>query len=241
MEAPYKIFSLGDSAITLDLGNLISPELNRKALSIQRRLLEKPFAGFRDVWVAYSSVTIVYDPIEVKKVYNPGKTVYSFLSSWLQEAYNEAADLIPAIGRSISIPVCYDHEYAIDIQLLADKKQLTPSSIIELHTSRSYRVYMIGFLPGFCYMAEVDEQLVVPRKAQPIMVNAGSVGITGSQTGIYPVQCPGGWYIIGRTPYRLFDKTSKNPVLLQAGDEVKFYSISKDEFEEIQNKWQLQS
>ncbi len=95
---------------------------------------------------------------------------------------------------------------------------------------------MIGFLPGFSYMAEVDERLVVPRKSQPVMVQAGSVGMAGSQTGIYPVQCPGGWYIIGRTPLRLFDVQAEKPVLLEAGDEVEFYSISKEEFLKIESE-----
>lgn len=239
LEAPYKIFSLGDSAITLDLGSAISPALNDKALAIQRHLLEEPFTGFRDCWVAYSSVTVVYDPIEVKRVYNPEKTVFSMIGTLLQIAYTLATDLIPANARKIRIPVCYDDEYAMDLQTLAKEKQLAPETIIELHTSRSYRVYMIGFLPGFSYMAEVDERLIIPRKSQPVTVKAGSVGITGSQTGIYPVQCPGGWYIIGRTPLKIFNSEAEMPVMLQAGDEVEFYSTGKDEFEEIDRRSQL--
>jgi inhibitor of KinA len=229
----FKIFPLGDSAITLDLGNEISRELNRKALAIQQHFIKNPFAGLKDCWVAYSSVTLVYDPLEVKKEYNPEKTVYSLLSTWLQNAYEQAADLIPINGRKIRIPVCYDGEYAMDLHLLAREKQLAPETIIDLHTSRSYRVYMIGFLPGFSYMAEVDERLIIPRKSQPVTVMAGSVGITGSQTGIYPVQCPGGWFIIGRTPYQLFNRHDESPALLQAGDEVEFYRISREEFEAI--------
>jgi inhibitor of KinA len=232
---PFKIFSLGDSAITLDLGNLISSGLNQKVLAIQQHFLKHPFEGLKDCWVAYSSVTLVYDPVEVKRVYNPEKTVYSLLSTWLQEAYSTAADLILNNGRTIRIPVCYDGEYAMDLHLLADRKQLTPEKIIDLHTSRSYRVYMIGFLPGFCYMAEVDERLIIPRKAQPVTVMPGSVGITGLQTGIYPVQSPGGWFIIGRTPYKLFDWQAETPVMLQAGDEVKFYRINPEEFKKLQN------
>jgi inhibitor of KinA len=100
---------------------------------------------------------------------------------------------------------------------------------------------MIGFLPGFSYMAEVDDRLVIPRKSQPVNVMAGSVGITGSQTGIYPVQCPGGWFIIGRTPYRIFNQQAEKPVLLQAGDEVEFYSITKPEFEAISRQQNLSS
>lgn len=239
MDAPYKIFSVGDSAITLDLGNRINATLNQKALAIQRHLVGQRFEGIRDVWVAYSSVTVVYDPVEVKRIYNPATTVFSYLRQLLDKAYSESEDLYPEIGKKIRIPVCYDDEYAMDMQELAQMKQLTTESIIDLHTSRSYRVYMIGFLPGFSYMAEVDERLVVPRKQQPVTVKAGSVGITGSQTGIYPVQCPGGWYVIGRTPYRLFNNQAEMPVLLQAGDEVEFYRIDRKEFEEISRQQNL--
>lgn len=239
LDFPYKIFSLGDSAATVDLGNLVDPRLNQKALAIQRWLLQHPFEGLRDVWVAYSSVTVVYDPVEVKKCYNPEKTVFSYISTLLHRACSESTDQNTGTGRTIRIPVCYDDEHAMDLQALAIKKQLDPETIIAIHTSRNYRVYMIGFLPGFSYMAEVDERLVIPRKSQPVTVMPGSVGITGSQTGIYPVQCPGGWYIIGRTPYRMFNQRSETPVLLQAGDEVQFYRIGKSEFDKIDRQQNL--
>lgn len=133
----------------------------------------------------------------------------------------------------IRIPVCYDPPYAMDLEQLAVQKGLSAVEVINKHMSRIYRVYMIGFLPGFSYMAGVDEQLWVPRKPQPVAVQAGSVGITGLQTGIYPVNCPGGWYIIGRTPVKLFDASAKVPVLLNAGDQVQFYRITKEEFEGV--------
>src|SRR5688572_4206556 len=134
--------------------------LNQKALAIQQRLLQQPFTGLKDVWVAYSSVTVVYDPVEVKKTYNPEKTVFSYISNLLQKASSESTDQNPASGKKVRIPVCYEEGYAMDLQALAEQKQLDPETIIELHTSRNYRVYMIGFLPGFTYMAEVDERLV---------------------------------------------------------------------------------
>lgn len=233
MDSPYTIFSLGDSAITLDLGATISASLNQKALAIQKYLLENRFEGMKDVWLAYSSVTVVYDPAEVKRIYSPDKTVFSYISKLLQRAYSESKDHYPGGGRKIRIPVCYDDEYAMDMAALVEKKQLAPEQIIDIHTSRSYRVYMIGFLPGFPYMAEVDQRLLIPRKPQPVTVMAGSVGITGLQTGIYPLETPGGWYIIGRTPYSLFNRQAEKPVLLNAGDEVEFYRISKSEFENI--------
>ena len=132
--------------------------------------------------------------------------------------------------RKISIPVCYSRAFAPDIEFIASEKNISIEKIIQLHTSKSYTVYMIGFLPGFSYMGEVAEAIAIPRKIQPVSVAAGSVGIAGKQTGIYPLESPGGWQIIGRTPLKIFDKGKSDPVLLQPGDEIQFYSISEDEF-----------
>jgi inhibitor of KinA len=132
----------------------------------------------------------------------------------------------------ITIPVCYEKEFALDIEEIATVKNISINELIEIYTSKIYHVYMMGFLPGFAYMGEVDEKLEMPRKQQPRQtVEAGSVGIAGRQTGIYPLASPGGWQIIGRTPLKLFDAEKKEPTLLKAGDKAKFISISKDEFE----------
>ena len=136
---------------------------------------------------------------------------------------------------SYTIPVCYDDEFAIDLPWIAEQKNLTREEIVLLHSSRQYHVYMLGFLPGFSYMGEVDERIVVPRKPEPLPISAGSVGIAGKQTGIYPLNSPGGWQIIGRTPLKMFNKDNDEPCLLKAGDSVEFYSITIDEFNHIQN------
>jgi inhibitor of KinA len=115
---------------------------------------------------------------------------------------------------------------------LAQQKQLTEQEVVTLHTGTIYNVYMIGFLPGFSYMGEVNEKIAVPRKQNPTQVLAGSVGIAGSQTGIYPLKSPGGWQVIGRTPLKMFDPFVPEPVKLQAGDRVQFFAITKQEFEE---------
>jgi inhibitor of KinA len=127
--------------------------------------------------------------------------------------------------------VCYGEKYAWDINEIAKEKSIPVDEIIRLHTAKKYRVYMIGFLPGFAYMGEVDEKIAIPRKAQPrTSVEGGSVGIAGMQTGIYPIDSPGGWQIIGKTPLKLFDKERDDPVLLKPGDEIEFYSITENEF-----------
>ena len=119
------------------------------------------------------------------------------------------------------------------MQPLASTKNILVDEVIQIHVSKKYKVYMLGFLPGFPYMGAVDEQIAMPRKATPVNIKEGSVGIAGKQTGIYPLASPGGWQIIGRTPLSLFDTTREEPTLLRAGDIVQFYSISKNEFEGI--------
>jgi len=134
-------------------------------------------------------------------------------------------------SRKIKIPVCYAEKYGLDLNEISKQKKISISEIIQLHTAKKYRIYMIGFLPGFAYMGEVDKQIAITRKAQPrINVEGGSVGIAGMQTGIYPLDSPGGWQIIGKTPLKLFDKEKDHTVLLQPGDEIEFYPITEDEF-----------
>jgi inhibitor of KinA len=133
--------------------------------------------------------------------------------------------------------VCYAERFALDLEELVQQKHLSKQEIIQLHTSITYRVYMIGFLPGFAYMGEVDEKIAMPRRQQPrTAVPEGSVGIAGAQTGIYPFTSPGGWNIIGRTPLKLFDKDKEEPTFFKPGDEVTFYSITEDEFAHYQSR-----
>jgi inhibitor of KinA len=226
-----KIFPLGDAAVTFDMGNTISEALNQKALAMQQWLLAHPFEGLKDCLVAYSSLTVLYNPVVIKKYYNPRATVFAWVAGRLQQAFEEAPEMVNTAREVISIPVCYEAPYGPDLAALAEQKRLTTQEVVNKHTGAIYNVYMIGFLPGFSYMGEVNEQISVPRKQHPAPVMAGSVGIAGSQTGIYPLNSPGGWQIIGRTPLKMFDAFAPEPVKLQAGDRVQFYSITKEEFE----------
>jgi inhibitor of KinA len=133
-------------------------------------------------------------------------------------------------GRDIRIPVCYEGEYAPDLEAVARDKGLSRKEVIDLHCSIPYRIYMIGFLPGFPYLGKIDPRLEIPRKVRPVPVIAGGVGIAGLQTGIYPQNSPGGWQIIGRTPIRLFDREADPPVMLLTGDQVVFYPVSTADF-----------
>ena len=137
----------------------------------------------------------------------------------------------PLIGRELRIPICYDEEFALDMERVMEHTSLSFEEIVTLHSSRVYAVHLVGFLPGFPYLGELDSRLHVPRLQKPRkLVSASSVGIGGRQTGIYPIDSPGGWNIIGKTPYRLFDVKSDEPSLFQVGDSVTFYAITKQKF-----------
>jgi inhibitor of KinA len=227
----YSIFPIGDSAVTIELGNYISQALNKKVISMQQWLQRHPFEGLQDIIVAYSSLSVIYNAAVVKAKCKPGTGIFPFVRQILTDAFEKS--FVTENGHSplVHMPVCYDTEFGFDMEFVAAEKQLSMEEVIRLHTGRIYRVFMIGFLPGFPYMATVDEKLVTRRKDSPrALVPAGSVGLAEHQTGIYPLDSPGGWQIIGRCPYKLFDKANGNFLRLNAGDSVQFYSITREEF-----------
>lgn len=227
----YHIFPLGDTAITIDFGNVINQTINEKILVLFYHLSATPLHGMIEAVPAYSSLTVYYDVFKTREKIPADKTVYEFIAEQLLERLQEALPVKDIISKQVSIPVCYEKEFAKDLEKLAMEKNIPVDEVIRIHSSKPYRVYMLGFLPGFTYMGEVDERIAMSRKPQPVTVAAGSIGIAGKQTGIYPQASPGGWQIIGRTPLKLFDITKEEPTLLKAGDIVQFISISKNEFE----------
>jgi inhibitor of KinA len=232
----YRIFPLGDAALTIDFGNVIDPSHNRKVLSLFAHLRENPLPGMIEAVPAYSSLTVYYDVLSLRKM-PEGTVLYNHMKAQVQERINGLKDLSNDTPcRLMQIPVCYDPVLAPGLKELAATRNLSINDIIQIHTTRTYRVYMLGFLPGFAYMGEVDDRISIPRKMQPENVAAGSVGIAGKQTGIYPLASPGGWCIIGRTPLKLFDEEIEDKTLFRAGDSVQFHSISKDEFEGYQSR-----
>ncbi|WP_107924268.1 5-oxoprolinase subunit PxpB [Lysinibacillus parviboronicapiens] len=154
---------------------------------------------------------------------------------WLAMQMSTTNEEIPS--RHLQIPICYDEEFALDMQRVMDYTRLTYEEVKVMHMSKAYLVYLIGFLPGFPYLGDLHEQLFVPRLKKPRKsVSASSVGIGGAQTGIYPLDSPGGWNIIGKTPFTLFDVHEKNSFLFSLGDQVQFYEITKQEYSEIKSK-----
>lgn len=234
--SPYKIFPLGDSALTIDFGNVIDPGINEEAISLFHFLKNNPLEGMIEAVPAYSSLTVYYDFIELRKKIKEDKTVFEWLKQKIDETLKTGIVKTGIEENVVRIPVCYHSDFAIDIEKLTMQKNISLDDVISIHTASTYRVYMLGFLPGFSYMGPVNERISIERKPKPENVKAGSVGIAGRQTGIYPLDSPGGWQIIGRTPLKIFDSQLSNLTLLQAGDTVQFYSISKDEFEDIKNR-----
>lgn len=229
----YRIYPCGDHAITITWGNAITEAANQQVMALYRYLCERKITGVLDLIPAYSSLTVVYDLAALIKK-NSGQSVYVMMESQLQQAVRSVELGTITVSNKITIPVCYDLSLAPDLSALAALHQLTIEEVIQLHTAPTYRVYMIGFLPGFAYMGSVDERIRTARKSSPrTKVPAGSVGIAGEQTGIYPLDSPGGWQLIGQTPLRLFDIDRTDPCLLQPGDEVQFWSISLTEYHQL--------
>ena len=221
---PYAVYACGDHAFTLDFGEHIDVNINRYVIRIFHHIKATPLPYILDIIPAYSSITIVYDiPAMANLSSKPEMVIHECFENAMQQIENDA---IPESGNIIRIPVCYHPSVAPDLEALCQLHQINTDTLIDLHTQKTYRVFMNGFLPGFAYLGSVDERIATPRHTTPRQqVAAGSVGIAGFQTGIYPFESPGGWQIIGRTTLSLFDLSSDNPCLLKPGDQVQFYSI----------------
>ena len=227
----YNIFPLGDAALTIDFGNIISESINHKVLALFHTLRENQPIGVIESVPAYSSLTVYYDPWIIRKNNPAFATAFEAVAERIRIRLDQPLNEEDTHSDFHRIPVCYDPRYAVDLNELAAAKNRTPEEVVSIHSSKIYTVYMLGFLPGFTYMGKVDEAISVPRKINPRPgVEAGSVGIAGFQTGIYPLVSPGGWQIIGRTPMKLFIPDNNHFTLLKPGDTVQFYSITSDEF-----------
>ena len=228
MEDSPKIFPLGDNCLTVDFGNEIAIELNDKAIALTNQFTKDPFPGFIEAVPAYSSLSVFYNIVEVREHFSEFDSAFAAVA-WLVRASLEYPDkLVKSERRAIDVPVDFGGAAALDINLVAERCAMSPADVIDLFTARTYRVYMLGFLPGFAYMGEVDERIAVPRKDSPrTKVPKGSVGIASRQTGIYPFESPGGWQIIGRTNLEMFSPDRDSPCLLAPGDEVRFVPLAR--------------
>jgi inhibitor of KinA len=219
----YKIFPLSDSAITIDFGNVIDENINDIVMQLYKNCTKNTFVGMKETMPAYASLTIFYDVFSVRRKYTFFKTAYAFVEDFLIKSYENIGEGESCQKRIIEIPLVYDGE---DLSYVANFHQISEAQTVELHTAPTYRVYMMGFLPGFAYMGGLDARIATPRKSLPrTKVPAGSVGIAGNQTGIYPSESPGGWQLIGRTELQLYTPNAAEITLLKAGDLVKFIAL----------------
>ena len=221
----------GDAAVVVEFEERIDPAVNDRVLALVRSIEAAAFVGVRDVVPTYRSAAIYFDPLQTD--------VPALLARLEIEAARpgEIAGPDVAVERArspIRIPVCYGKAFGPDLDDVAAFGGIDAEDVVRLHCGRTYRAFMLGFLPGFAYLAPVDDRIAAPRLATPrARVPAGSVGIAGSQTGIYPSDSPGGWRLIGRTPVQLFDAQRREPALLQAGDRVEFYPVDEVAYRDL--------
>ena len=217
-----RLLLAGDSALVVEFGDEISQEVNRKVLTLADALGKTSPPGLGEPVPTYRSLLIHYDPLRLSC-----DEVKAFVSEVLQKC-----EEIPLLKpRVVEVPVVYGGEFGPDIEFVAEHNGLSIEEVISFHSGATYTVYMLGFAPGFAYLGGMPEAIATPRLETPrTLVPAGSAGIAGEQTGIYPIATPGGWRLIGRTPLRLFDPERDPPTLLKAGDLVRFVPISEGEY-----------
>ncbi|MFZ0614172.1 MAG: 5-oxoprolinase subunit PxpB [Desulfobacterales bacterium] len=218
-----KIRVMGDRSLLVELGDGISREVNQRVRRLYCTLTEHKLGGVIELIPGYATLLVIFDPL---------RTSLSALKTAIARAVETVASAPIAKPRTVRIPVAYGGAFGPDLTWLAEFHHLTPDEVIRHHSSTTYQVYMIGFIPGFPYMGEVPVEIAAPRRSTPrTHVPQGSVAIAQRQTGIYPAASPGGWQIIGRTPFRLFDPATFPPTPLEPGDLVTFYAIERKAFD----------
>jgi inhibitor of KinA len=221
-----KIKPLSESAVVVEFGDEISEELNANAIALADLLERDRFLGFIEAVPAYASVTVFCDAAKAAER-SDHSTAARFVEAVLGGAFDKLSVKTSSTRDVVEIPTDFSSPVGLDLETVANTCRLKVDDVIDIFISRTYRVYMVGFLPGFAYMGETDERIRVPRLEKPrAKVPKGSVGLAGAQTGIYPLESPGGWQIIGRTSIEMFTPDAETPSRLKAGDIVKFIPIS---------------
>lgn len=223
----YRILDCGDRAVSVEFGDEISPGANALVHKLAAKLQK-----YSDKWIveavpSFRSLLVIFDPIKIRR--HRVTTLISKICASLSESRAGETK-----RRTILIPVCYGGEFGEDIEDVAALNGLTADDVISIHSGIDYLIYMLGFLPGFPYLGGLDKRIETPRLESPrTRIDAGSVGIGGSQTGIYPLASPGGWRLIGRTPVKPYDSSRAPAVLYEAGDYIRFVPIDKAEYDRI--------
>lgn len=215
-------------AVAVKTGDDISLSTNMKIRQLLFALEKENISGVTEMVPAYNELMICYQPwvVELKTLVDK-----------IHEIGDQMEEISLPPARRVQVPVCYGGEYGPDLAYVAQSNKFTEQQVISRHTAPEYYVYMLGFSPGFCYLGGLDPSIATPRKENPrTHIPAGAVGIAGNQTGIYPLESPGGWQIIGKTPLELFDPDNPEPFLYQPGDIVCFHSIDTNTFQQIKTK-----
>jgi inhibitor of KinA len=226
--APHvRMLPAGEQGLVVDFGEVIDPAVNARVRQLARAVAARLADVVLEVVPTYRSLLVIHDPLRV-----PRARLASRMEALLAEFPAGAPP--EGTGRVAHLPVCYGGEFGPDLDLVAQAHHLEPRQVEEIHAAGSYLVYMLGFTPGFPYLGGLSERIAVPRLDTPrTHVPAGSVGIAGTQTAIYPIDSPGGWRLIGRTPVRLFDPRSESPFLLAPGDRVRFVPVGPERYAAI--------
>ena len=214
-----------DQTLLIYFGEKITIQANEQVRKLLHLLEAEPIAGVRNLHPAYCSLLVKFNPLKWR---------HEKLEKELRKYLVRLDKIRLPEPRQVEIPVCYGGEYGPDLDEVAALHKITPEQVVELHASVSYLVYFLGFVPGFAYLGELPSELVTPRLAAPRKkVPAGSVGIAGNQTGVYPFETPGGWRLLGRTPLAMFREDREGLSLLSIGDRVRFVSIPREHFAEL--------
>lgn len=212
---------LGDSALLITLGDEMDLRVNQRVHALASLIDSAPLAGIRETVPAYATLLVHYDPLTL---------TYSQIADWIRGRLDRSDSVMTRAPRLVEVPTRYGGASGPDLEAVAASHGLSVADIIRLHSGREYLVYMMGFTPGFPYMGKLDETIVTPRLETPrTLVRAGTVAIAGAQTGIYPLDSPGGWRLIGWTPLTLFDPSSESPFLFAPGDTVRFIPMEGDD------------
>lgn len=232
-----EVTPLGDSAVLIRVAENFddAPEhALEKVLAAQRALSAAKIPGMVELVPAYTTVSLFYDPVRAIDAGAPVENVFGWLEQRIREVIAKIDNVSanPIKSAVIDVPVCYHPEFGFDLEDVARQAGINPNEVVDLHVSAEYRVHCVGFIGGFPFLGGLPRNLATPRRETPRKeIPAGSVGIGGKQTGIYPIKSPGGWNIIGRTPLRLFDPQKNPPIVLRAGDRVRFRPITREELE----------
>lgn len=232
----YTLQPLGDQAVIIELGDEITNDIQKKIHLVTAYLDAEAPSWIIEYIPAFTTITIFYEPMMLARLCNHQVLPYEYACKLIDDLLKTITGNKAAEPRVIKIPVCYGGEFGPDLETVAKINGLTTDEVIHIHAGGDYSVFMIGFAPGFPFIGGMSESIAAPRRDTPrLKIPARTVGIAGMQTGVYPIETPGGWQLIGRTPIELFRPDDEIPSLLHAGDKVQFFPISLEEYKEWEN------